>query len=147
MKQEWLKDLMIKIFDETYNAGNISYYEWLEVTEHRTQETIDGWIKDAKENPLVVETVTDMDDWGYGAGKGETENYKVEFEADGGWEGDWAEMWQVFKVEDKKAKEIFYVRYTGQYSSWDSNYWEDYPTLVEPRQVVVTQYFKIEESK
>lgn len=73
---------------------------------------------------------------------GETENYKVICEDNRGGEGDGADMFYTFLVQNKTDGAYGYLEFSGRYSSWDSSYYDEC-YIVEPVQVMVTQYKRI----
>lgn len=73
----------------------------------------------------------------------ESEKYIVEQVSERGGEGDGAEMFLTFKITDKEYENSGFLEYSGRYSSWDSSeYYDRY--VVEPREVTVVQYNRIE---
>lgn len=58
--------------------------------------------------------------------------------AEGGGEGDGAPMWAVLSFEKDGATQYF--RLDGQYSSWDSSYWDDAFYEVYPAEVTVIDW-------
>ncbi len=74
----------------------------------------------------------------------ESEKYIAEQVDQRGSEGDGAEMFLVFKITNKETNEIGYIEYSGRYSSWsDSEYYKCY--AVEPKEVMVIEYVKVQE--
>lgn len=73
---------------------------------------------------------------------GETENYKVICEDNRGGEGDGADMFYTFLVQNKTDGAYGYLEFSGRYSSWDSSYYDEC-YIVEPVQVMVTQYKRV----
>lgn len=73
---------------------------------------------------------------------GETETYKVQCESNRGGEGDGADMFYTFLIQNKTDGAYGYFEYSGRYSSWDSSYYYDC-YVVEPVQVMVTQYKRV----
>lgn len=62
--------------------------------------------------------------------------------AEGGGEGGGEHVERVFSVNGTEGP-VSYLRVTGYYQSYNGTDWNDDWELVEPRKVVVTQYFKI----
>jgi hypothetical protein len=61
-------------------------------------------------------------------------------DSDGGSEGDGEYMDKVFKVQ--VGAEEFFFRITGTYNSWDSSMWNESFEIVQPVQVMRTEYVK-----
>jgi hypothetical protein len=64
---------------------------------------------------------------------------------EGGYEGGGEHAEHVFKVTNPALDGFvpFYFRTVGFYSSYNGTDWNDSFTIVEPREVVVTQYFPV----
>lgn len=72
----------------------------------------------------------------------ESEKYIIQQVSDRGAEGDGADMFLTFKIQDKVTGKMGYLEYSGRYSSWDSSdYDESY--AVEPKEVTVIQYQRL----
>ena len=57
--------------------------------------------------------------------------------------GDGHDCYVIFSFS-YKDKILGYLKYTGLFSSWDSTQWDDIPDVVEPKEVMVTKYFKVD---
>ena len=73
---------------------------------------------------------------------GKTETYKVKCESRRGAEGDGADMFYTFLVQNNTDGAYGYLEFSGRYSSWGSSYYYDC-YVVEPVQVMVTQYKRV----
>lgn len=73
---------------------------------------------------------------------GETETYKVKCENIRGAEGDGADMFYTYLIQNKIDGAYGYLEFSGRYSSWDSSYYYDC-YVVEPVEVLVTQYKRV----
>lgn len=73
---------------------------------------------------------------------GENETYNVKCENRRGAEGDGADMFYTFLIQNKTDGAYGYLEYSGRYSSWDSSYYDDC-YVVEPVEVLVTQYKRV----
>lgn len=74
----------------------------------------------------------------------ESEKYIIQQVSDRGAEGDGADMFLTFRIQDKVSGKIGYLEYSGRYSSWDSSeYYESY--AVEPKEVMVIEYHRLGE--
>ena len=63
--------------------------------------------------------------------------------AEGGGEGEGEHVERVFAIYAPGNETLGYMRVTGFYQSYNGTDYNDDWTLVEPREVVVTQYFDI----
>lgn len=52
------------------------------------------------------------------------------------------EYWKVFKFKDLTTDEEVYIKWQGEYNSWESSQWEDDPFFVYPVERLVTFYEK-----
>lgn len=59
--------------------------------------------------------------------------------------GDGADMDMTFKATDKSSGQFVYLKFFGEYSSWDSHYWNKTPKVVYPRQRTITEYVELKE--
>jgi hypothetical protein len=57
-----------------------------------------------------------------------------------GGEGFGNNYWKVFKVEVLETSEIIYLKFEGEFNSWEGVEWSDVATLVTPKQKIVTFY-------
>lgn len=64
--------------------------------------------------------------------------------SEGGHEGDGEHVERVMAIHQLGNGILGYIRVTGFYQSYNGTEYNDDWTLVEPREVVVTQYFDIE---
>lgn len=71
----------------------------------------------------------------------ETDKYIIEagYESHGG-EGQGEDYWSISKITIKETWEELFVKFDGYYNSWDWVEWSDW-SIVEPREVKVTQFF------
>ena len=85
--------------------------------------------------------IIDIEDW---QEVGENEEWLIEV-VDSVWWYEWGgdEANIVFKIDNLIEKESFFIRINWFYSSWNWTEWYDEIELVEPREVLVTQYYKI----
>ncbi len=72
----------------------------------------------------------------------ESEKYIIQQVSDRGAEGDGADMFLTFKIQDKISGKMGYLEYSGRYSSWDSSEYDD-AYAVEPKKVTVIQYQRL----
>jgi len=70
------------------------------------------------------------------------ENYFVHPVTSYGGEGQGDEYWEVLKVVDKNTLEKAYVKREGWYASYSGHEWAK-AYLVEPKEVMVTEYHKV----
>lgn len=74
----------------------------------------------------------------------ESEKYIIQQVSDRGAEGDGADMFLTFKIQDKVSGKIGFLEYSGRYGSWDSSeYYESY--AVEPKEVMYIEYQRLGE--
>lgn len=59
--------------------------------------------------------------------------------------GDGADIDIVFKAVHKETGKFVYLLFDGEYSSWDSNYWNKKATVVYPKLVTKTKYFNLKQ--
>lgn len=57
--------------------------------------------------------------------------------------GDGAYIEMTFKATKKSSGQFVYLKYFGEYSSWDSHYWYKTPKVVYPRQRTITEYVEL----
>lgn len=62
----------------------------------------------------------------------------VDDESSFGGEGEGETYWKIYKI-DHPVHGLGYIKYQGQYDSWNGVEWDD-PNMVTPVQVMVTQY-------
>lgn len=98
----------------------------------RVKEIIDAHTGDASVIELIWEDYTPQDenvvmlpDYYLGEEDGSTFTYVM------------------FKIIDRE--DISYIKFTGRYSSWDGTEWNEKFDFIEPYEVTVTKYKKIEE--
>jgi hypothetical protein len=58
------------------------------------------------------------------------------------WEWEWEDYWTISELIIKETWEKIYVNFYWYYNSWEWTEWE-WITIVEPKEVMVTQYFNI----
>ena len=74
----------------------------------------------------------------------ESEKYIIQQVSDRGAEGDGADMFLTFEIQDKVSGKIGFLEYSGRYSSWGSSeYYESY--AVEPKEVMDIEYQRLGE--
>jgi len=73
----------------------------------------------------------------------ESEKYEIETVDSYGWEGQGEEYWFINKITNTETKEVIYVKFSATYNSWDNNQWDSEFDIVEPKEVMVTQYVPI----
>ena len=72
----------------------------------------------------------------------ESEKYIIQQVSDRGAEGDGADMFLTFKIQDKVSGKIGYLEYSGRYSSWVSSEYDD-AYAVEPKEVMIIKYQRV----
>lgn len=58
-------------------------------------------------------------------------------------DGDGSQQHVVYKLENTITNEHCFVMFTGERSSWDRDYWDDDPQLVESYEVTVKKWRKV----
>ena len=72
----------------------------------------------------------------------ESEKYIIQQVSERGAEGDGADMFLTFKIQDKVSGKIGYLEYSGRYSSWVSSEYDD-AYAVEPKEVMIIKYQRV----
>lgn len=71
----------------------------------------------------------------------ENELYKILYWIDSHWwEWEWEDYWTISRLTIKETWEEIYIKFYWYYSSWDWTEW-NWIKIVEPKEVMVTQYF------
>lgn len=69
-----------------------------------------------------------------------SKKYSVEQIDSYGGEGFGNSYWKIFKIGILKTSEVIYLKFEGNYNSWEGVEWDDIATLVTPKQKLVTFY-------